>query len=144
VKYCKANNCNNPVFGGGYCRFHQWKRKDKNPYRYVRKKTGELEVFEMIWKERAHKSFLSGKKLRKFSPTYFAHVLSKAQNKYPKFKLYKKNIILLTPEEHYLLDQGTIEQRKKYDIENNCSFDKIKQLYGELKDEYEKKYSGRI
>lgn len=37
----------------------------------------------------------------------------------------KDNIMLVTPEEHRLLDQGTEEQRKKYEIENSCSFDRF-------------------
>jgi len=141
LKYCKSTNCGNPVFGGGYCKWHQWKRTDKTPYQYIKKKTGEREVFEMIWNEREHKSFLSGKALGTFCVSYFAHVLSKAQNKYPKFKLYKKNIILLTIEEHHLLDQGTEKARKEYEIKENCSFNKIKKLYDENKREYEKKHS---
>jgi len=26
MKYCKKPDCNNPVFGGGYCKFHQYMR----------------------------------------------------------------------------------------------------------------------
>lgn len=29
AKTCKADGCKNPVFGGGYCKYHQYHRKDK-------------------------------------------------------------------------------------------------------------------
>lgn len=29
MKICKKNDCENPVFGGGYCRYHQQFRTDK-------------------------------------------------------------------------------------------------------------------
>ena len=66
----------------------------------------------------------------------FAHVLSKAQNKFYKFKLYKKNIILLTPHEHLLLDHGTIEQREMYATKTGCDWNTILELEEELKYEY--------
>ncbi len=31
MKICKHINCTNPVFGGGYCKFHQRYRVDKKP-----------------------------------------------------------------------------------------------------------------
>lgn len=30
-KTCKETNCSNHVFGGGYCKFHQYLRTDKKP-----------------------------------------------------------------------------------------------------------------
>lgn len=82
-----------------------------------KKATGEKALFDEIWIERQHKSFLTGHNLDKYYGTdfyvnLFAHVLSK--KKYPKFRLLKDNIVLLSPEEHMLFDQGTEEQRKKY------------------------------
>lgn len=103
----------------------------------------EYELFLILYKNGDKKSFLSGKKI--FSPEsngsglfvgQFAHVLSKAKNKYPHFKLYSKNIILLTNEEHLLLDNGTEEQRKKYADNYKCDWSKVFELRDKLKEEY--------
>src|SRR5690606_34297113 len=38
MKTCTADNCNNPVFAKGFCKFHQWKRTDlKKPKSLVKK-----------------------------------------------------------------------------------------------------------
>lgn len=94
----------------------------KTPLLTKRVITGEFEIFEEIWEERDHISYLSGFSLEKykyskFFVNCFAHILAKGKNHYHKFKLNKNNIVLLTPEEHYLFDFGTIEQRSKYEKE---------------------------
>lgn len=38
-KLCQTEGCNNPVFGGGYCKFHQLLRKDKKPKTPKKQKT---------------------------------------------------------------------------------------------------------
>lgn len=121
------------------CAICNKKRLDKGKDKV--KPTGEKVMFEQIWEEREHKSFLTGKPLdyhlgKNTWFNLFAHVLSKAQNKYPKFKLYKKNIILLTPEEHRLLDHGTEDERRRYAEEEGCDWDLILELKEELKYEY--------
>jgi hypothetical protein len=103
-----------------------------------RKKTGERALFESLWETRAKVSFLSGKDLSR-TPDFlmlniFAHVLPKG--KYPKYRLNTKNIIFLDPDEHYLLDFGTEDQRQKYAEENNCDWDCIYNLAEKLKKEY--------
>jgi hypothetical protein len=56
-------------------------------------------LFKQIWKERSHKSEVSGTYLGKEAySTYFHHILPK--NKYPEIKMDKENIILLTTDEH--------------------------------------------
>ena len=57
-----------------------------------KKKTGELDLFKEIWKERPHFCEVSGKPIHEFSVGLFSHVLSKGS--YPGFRLYKKNIVL--------------------------------------------------
>lgn len=116
-------------------------KKRLNSKKELKKPTGEKIMFEQIWDERPHKSFLSGDSLDGYYGheswyALFAHVLSKAQNKYPAYKLYKKNIVLLTPFEHHLLDHGTEKQRSDYATENKCSWDEIYKLKEELKNEY--------
>ena len=100
-------------------------------------------MYYEIWQEREHISFLSGKSLESYFGTdyfrnMFAHVLAKGQNKYPRFKTYKKNIVLLTPYEHHLFDNGTIEQRQKYADETGCDWGKLYDLMNGLKDEYKR------
>jgi DNA-directed RNA polymerase subunit RPC12/RpoP len=125
---------------------HKCNQKRLSKNRVPKEPTGEKVMFEMIWNEREHKSFLTEQSLEGYFGheswfALFAHVLSKAQNKYPKFKLYKKNIVLLTPFEHHLLDHGTEKQREDYAKEYNCDWNKIYKLKEELKNEY-KAYRG--
>ncbi|MBN2617235.1 MAG: hypothetical protein JXR64_02860 [Spirochaetales bacterium] len=143
AKICKIQECSYPVFGKGYCKKHQYLRQDYKSYVYKKTATGELQLFELIWKERIHKSYLSGRKLEYFSVSLFAHVLPKAQNKFPKWKLNPDNIILLTEYEHHLYDNGTMSQREAYAKENDCNWTIIHNLYKELKDAYEKEFDIR-
>jgi hypothetical protein len=140
-KKCKSGNCQNPVWGGGYCRNHQHSRADKKPKLLgARKKTGELQVFMEIWAERPHFSELSGRPLEQYASTaffasLFAHILNKGM--YPKFRLNKDNIVLLHPEEHNLLDFGTIDQREAYARKYYCDWQEIYDKKEYLKSIYE-------
>jgi len=109
------------------------------------------QLYHIIWQTRVKKSFLTGLWLRSFQGTalfynMFAHVLAKGQNKYPYFKHYLKNIVLLTPGEHALYDNGTEEARKLYSQEvevssggkNTADWAKLDALAEELKAEYKK------
>jgi len=107
-----------------------------------RQPTGEYALFKEIWQTRPHVSFLSGREIRTPYPNNFCHVLAKAKNKYPNFKLFDKNLILLTETEHFLYDNGTMDSRAKYVIECQldgyiCDWSKIWDLRDELKKEYE-------
>jgi hypothetical protein len=153
AKICNKDNCSYPVFGKGFCKMHQYLRTDKKPKPLkkkaikpkTRENSGQAALFLSIWYSSDRLSFLSGKPLDRYAgtdffPNLFAHVLSKAQNKYPKFKLYANNIILLTPEEHTLFDHGTIEQREKYGKLNGCDWEKVYKLKDELIKEYNATY----
>lgn len=147
---CSQDGCTYPVFAKKLCKSHQHLRTDKKATQPKTKKTtkkpqykasSERTLFDSIWSTRNRVSFVSGKNLEKYNAlglylNMFAHVLSKAQNKYPKFKLYDRNIVLLTPDEHYLLDFGTEDQREKYARENNCSWQELYNLRDYLKEEY--------
>jgi hypothetical protein len=111
----------------------------------------QIMIFRMLWHYSDRKSFLSGLWLREYMdtplfPNCFAHVLPKGMNKYPYFKFYAKNVILLSPGEHALYDQGTEEARISYAIDleeksggkNTARWDKIKALEDELLKEYQK------
>lgn len=100
----------------------------------------QLEMFLWIWSVRPHISELSGKDLNKVPEnqfiSIFAHLLSKAQNRYPHYKLNPDNIAILTPEEHQLFDAGSIDAKTRYEKENNCSFDVLHNRCEELKKLY--------
>lgn len=77
----------------------------------------EWAAFRTLWTYMNKKSYVSNLWLRDFyaGPYFlnvFAHVLPK--KKYPYFRYYLRNIVLLTPSEHVLYDHGTIEQRETY------------------------------
>jgi hypothetical protein len=82
----------------------------------------EIVIFKLLWGILPRKSFITGLWLREFENTpfffsMFCHVLAKGQNKYPYFKHYMRNIVLLTPLEHHLYDNGTADQRISYALE---------------------------
>jgi hypothetical protein len=101
-------------------------------------------IFKQIWMHSNKRSMVSGLFLREFERTNlffncFAHVLAKGQNQYPYFKWYAKNIVLLTPGEHSLLDQGTEEARISYALDvKSADWGPLYDLRDELKKEYKK------
>ena len=140
-KTCQATDCKNNVWGKGFCPYHQWMRTDKKPkpFKPRNKKTGELQLFYEIWDEREHVSFLTGRTINEKPGSLrfvncFGHILNKKN--YPKFRLKKENIVLLDPEEHYLLDFGSEVQRQEYEFRNDCDFGRIEELKEELLNEY--------
>ena len=124
-----------------YCSYecNQWDKKSKPKKPKVAKNYGEKLVFEMITNEREHVSFISGVHVPCIAHN-FAHVLAKG--KYPKLRLKKDNIVLLSQDEHYQFDFGTEESRKKYAdkmlLEHNVVVDWQK-LY-DYKEKLKKKY----
>jgi hypothetical protein len=133
IVYSKGVKGANPVHL--CCRCNDLRKNIKvRPIKHTKKPTGEFVLFETIWKTRKRVSFLSGKPLHEFSLALFAHVLPKG--KYSAFRLLDRNIVLLTVEEHFLLDQGTEAKREKYAKENNCDWGKLYTLKQQLKDEY--------
>ena len=101
-------------------------------------------IFKQIWMLSNKRSFVSGLFLRSFAhtelfPNIFAHVLAKGENQFPYFKYYAKNIVLLTPGEHALLDQGTEEARISYALDvKSADWSLLYALRDELKKEYKK------
>jgi hypothetical protein len=94
----------------------------------ARKVTGELELFKEIWEERKHVSYVSGVELGEFNVCFFAHILSKGA--YPRYRLRKDNIILLTFDEHQLLDFAS------HKINGDPNWDEVMYLKEKLKKEY--------
>lgn len=106
----------------------------------------QVALWKQIWIHSNKRSFLSGMHLREYLDTAlfancFAHVLAKGQNQYPYFKYLASNIILLTPGEHALLDQGTEESRISYELDvPSADWSKVYKLRDELKKLYKKKF----
>ena len=98
-----------------------------------------IKLYQEILTERPHNSEASGIPLgfylssNAFFTSCFAHIIPKSghytmviKSKEAKEKLLrynKDNIMLVTPEEHSLIDHGTEEKRAKYELKHNCSFD---------------------
>lgn len=79
------------------------KTKAKKVYK---PKVGQVDMFLQIWKEREHKSELSGQYLGdEMNAWFFAHILGKGA--FPQAKYDPDNIMLVTQDEHWQLDQNT-------------------------------------
>ena len=113
----------------------------------------QVALFRRVWNASNKRSELTGLHLRQYEGTEmwfscFAHILAKGQNQYSHMKYYAGNIFLLTPEEHFLFDQGTEEKRISYalDIEERtggsqtAEWDKLKDKKEKLKMLYKEKF----
>lgn len=69
--------------------------KARKSIQYRKENTGESEVFKTIWETSEHKCFVCGKAIMEPTASNFAHVIPKALNRYPLFKLHAPNIKLL-------------------------------------------------
>lgn len=89
----------------------------------------QKDLFLEIWEERDHKSELSGEFLGdEPNAFFFAHILGKGA--YPQLKFSKENIMLVTHDEHWQLDQNT--HLAKLDDLYKPFFDKAEKLKLEL------------
>ena len=147
MKKCKHEGCNNNCFSHGYCQRHQSERTDdkalklKNissnstiiPKTKIKTKfkapSGQLEVFKELWNERKHVSEVSGKPLM-FDVQCFHHILTKQA--YPKFLLFKPNIILLTRDEHRQIHAFSFEDL----IKKDSRWSMVQERYQKLKEMY--------
>lgn len=154
---CKWEGCDyhGPLLAG-YCQTHYWMHRQQKKTGKIKKHmtttykpTGERAFFDAIWSDREHFSWLSNLPLDKYknSSLYvnmFAHILPKGG--YGKWRLKDKNIILLTPEEHRLFDQGTEEERQEYEymmqqIGRPCRWEELYELVKEYKNDYRRENS---
>lgn len=95
----------------------------------------EIEMFRWIWLNRPHVSYISGQPIQD-DVRCFAHVLSKAINRYPHFRLNPDNVVLLTPFEHGLWDAGTKCDREEYPGD----FAALETLAQSLREQYESEF----
>lgn len=130
MKICKSEGCNNFVFSHHFCKRHQSERTDDkaiNLKNVIVKRTiiprtpikakfkqanGQLTCFKELWLERPHVSELSGNPIM-FDVQCFHHILTKQA--YPKFLLFKPNIIFLTRSEHRMIHDYSFEDLIKKD-----------------------------
>jgi hypothetical protein len=103
-------------------------------------------LFKQLWIMSNRRSFLSGLWLRDYIntpqfPSLFAHMLPKGKNQFPHFALYVKNVRLLAPHEHQILDHGTAQDRIAYSKEvKTADWSVITDLQEELRKEYNKHF----
>jgi hypothetical protein len=102
VKLCKEVGCKMIAWSGGVCKNHIPKKALRSTPKPANNNDRILkmqEFFLSIWKQRAHKSEVSGTYLgSEPMSTYFHHILPK--EKYPQACFDEENIILLTLDEH--------------------------------------------
>jgi len=112
-------------------------KKEKKPLKrsaikQKKKITGEAALFREIAEERQWVDFVTGESLLFLTPTNFLHVLPKALNKFPKMKLFKKNIVLGSNDTHFDWDN-----RPRSELRKNSMWNKMFDLESELLKEYE-------
>lgn len=97
-------------------KYTSFKRKlQKQPKTYVKKSTGELDMFKKIWEERPH--YCTNVNCRKYlgnemNIQFFSH--DKSKGAYPELRNDKKNISILCCDCHYIYEFG---DRTKIKIE---------------------------
>lgn len=133
AKICKEPACTRPVFGGQYCMAHQWKRTDKKRKPIAKRSVKrsiktpdfgfetQIQVFKHVYftTRKPIKCLISGRDITdcmngpiEHWVRFYAHILPKS--KYTYWELNPRNIIMLHPEAHEIVDQGTAAQREKH------------------------------
>ena len=133
-KICNKEDCDNNVWGKGYCKYHQHLRTNKKARKPIIPKTrikpiskkrkealkgrSEMDVFLEIWEEREHKSELTGEPLLPKGHAKWhwqmLHILPKSR--FPELRLDKDNILLGLPEEHDHQDRYEVFRKKKVEL----------------------------
>jgi hypothetical protein len=111
-KICKTCNELTYIWARGECRYCSFKKSPIKKKVVVRKESGELEVFKMIWNERPHHCEVCKTTLHIFDHWNFAHILGKGA--YQRFRLLKENILLACRNCHSQYDNGSTENDPKF------------------------------
>ena len=140
-KICVECGSEEYIFSHGRCKSCASRSYAKRSVNHKKKEpTGEKGMFDEIWNERPHISFVSGADLEVYSPSgrfpnlfynCFSHMLPKGR--YERFRLFKRNVILITPQEH--LDWHSMSKDRL--IEKDNRWIKVFELYDTLKEEYD-------
>jgi hypothetical protein len=134
MKTCKKEGCIRPVFSHLYCTNHQYLRPDKPKKPLFKHKEikpthtldfgfdSQIDLFNWLWEDSKNEKGevfckFTGEKLNKFYNTEiwfscFAHILPKG--KYTYFKLNPKNVKVVSPFFHKIIDQGTSLDRTNH------------------------------
>ena len=123
------------------CQYH-YRLERAKVYSAKKKKqkssSNEMDLFKEIWEDREPYCFITGAYLGKKEQLLsinkfhflFHHVLRKGN--YPRFKFYKRNIIMVTPEVHHNIETKAISDL----IIQDKRYEKLVELYETLKQEY--------
>lgn len=154
AKKCKYPGCDFGQYGGGYCLRHQKHRINKKPKpirkRSIRKSIkapdfgfdSQLKMFRSIYFKSPKPviCLVSGRDVTDCMNApidiwirYFAHILNKKNYTY--WRLNPANIRIISPEAHYIIDNGKLADREKHPDWNWGDWD---QLVEEKKKEYVK------
>lgn len=137
-RYWFCNDCNKIRLNKQKDVYPLTKNLNRNPTFKYSTRWGyatEMGMFQHIYRRRPHLSFISRTPITTFRPINFLHVLPKGLNKYPQFRFNPDNIVLGTPYEHFLFDQGSEHLREKYGHDWTPLYelaDKLKLEYAEL------------
>lgn len=147
---CKEPGCSYPVFSHEYCKKHSYRWKSKLPIPKYKKKAVnpnnfgfssqlEMMMFVVYVAPRPIICPISGHNITNYFKgepgewvSCCAHIIPKG--KYPLFKLNPANIMLVHPDVHRLLDQGTELQR----MSTGWDFSPFYKRQEQLKLEYDK------
>jgi len=103
-KICKECSSEQYIWARGMCK--QCASRNPKPKSGLKepvkkesfKPSGELALFQSIWAVRPHVCAVTDEPIE-FNVWCFSHILPKG--KYPKFRLYEKNIVLKSPDMHH-------------------------------------------
>lgn len=144
IKRKSCTLCSSPAFSGGLCNYHNNLAKSQlievtprsvgktaRAKAWVKKPTGEADLFKCLFIERGMKCQITGKPLL-FDVNSFAHILGKGA--WPSFRLNPNNILMVLPEIHHLYDNSSREKLLAKYPEAEIIYtmkDKLRALYNE-------------
>ncbi len=133
MKTCKYKECSNPVFSSGYCRIHQWARTDKKRKPIAKRSTREMvkrpsygydsqiQMFKHMFFS-AKKPIICPISSRDITDIMdgrieqwvhmFAHIIPKKNYTY--WRLNPRNVMMINPVVHHIIDNGTMADREKH------------------------------
>ena len=140
AKECQFENCCNPVFSHGYCKYHQHKRTDKKAPKqkieFQGSKTGEGVFLVTYLNTHPNIDFITKEPIDDATVYNCHHVLPKSH--YGLWRLNDKNIVLLSSENHNLVHTRAESDLTNPDKNENWQgWLRYFALFKKLKDDYE-------
>ena len=141
-KTCSIENCNNPIFGKGCCKFHYPKTSIKKiSSKGIEKKKIKTETtkklhqfFLELWDKRADKNgnvrcfetdILMSHTIYKNNSCCYHHILEKSNPKYKEYSFEEWNIVIILPDIHNQVHSNIEKTPKIMELTN-----KLKKKYG--------------